>query len=109
MKCSARIEAGVCGFQTTVTADSPDEQMVTLAIRTDCEKIAALAEALSDKQIDAYDEIARGSEGVILSAAREKLLGCCAACAVPVGIFKSVQVAGGVALPKDIEIRMAPG
>jgi hypothetical protein len=109
VKCSAHIEAGICGFQTTVAADSPDEQMVTLTIRTDCEKIRALAEVLNGRQIDAYEEIARGSEGVVLSAAREKLSGCCAACAVPVGIFKSVQVAARVALPKDIEIRMAPG
>ena len=28
MKCTAQIQAGVCGFATQVTADSPDDQMV---------------------------------------------------------------------------------
>lgn len=109
MKCSARIDAGVCGFQTTVAGDSPDDQMVTLTIHTNCEKIGALAEALNGKQIDAYQEVAKGSEGVVLSAAREKLVGCCAACAVPIGIFKSVQVAARVALPREVRVTFDVG
>ena len=109
MKCSAHIEAGVCGFQTTVAADSPDDQMVSLAIRTDCEKIASLAEVLNGRQIDAYQEIANGSGGVVLSAAREKLTGCCAACVVPVGIFKALQVAARVALPRDVRVTLSAG
>lgn len=107
MKCSARIEAGVCGFQTTVTADSPDEQMVTLSIASDCDKIAGLAAALNAKPIDGYQEIAAGFGGVVLSAAREKLSGCCAGCAVPAAIFKAVQVAARTALPRDIEIKLS--
>ena len=107
MRCLARIEAGVCGFETTVSADSPDERMVTLTIETDCEKVLALAEALNARQIDAFQETARGSAGVVLSAAREMLSGCCAACAVPVGIFKSVQVAARVALPRDINVSLS--
>ena len=106
MRCSARIEAGVCGFHTTVTADSPDEQMVTLTITTDCEKIAGLAEALIGKEIDAYAEIAKGFDGVVLSAARAGLSGCCAGCAVPSGIFKAVQTAARVALPRPVSIEL---
>ena len=44
--------------------------------------------------------------GVVLTATREKLTGCCAACAVPVGVFKCVQVAARVALPKDLSISL---
>ncbi|MDZ4199130.1 MAG: hypothetical protein U1E27_07590 [Kiritimatiellia bacterium] len=47
-----------------------------------------------------------GSDGVILTTARECLKGCCAACAVPVGAFKAMQVAVRVALPKDITLSM---
>jgi hypothetical protein len=106
MKCIARVQAGVCGFATTVTAHSPDDQMVTFDIETDCQKIAGLAEALSGKEIDAYAEIGAGSEGVVLSTVRTGLSGCCAGCAVPVGIFKSLQVAARVALPHDIAITL---
>ena len=97
------ISAGVCGFHTTVTARSDDGQMVSLQIASDCEKIRGLAEALREP-IDAYQEIGGGSDGVVLRAARGSLTGCCAGCVVPSGIFKSVQVAGGVALPAPISI-----
>ena len=99
----ATINAGVCGFHTTVAARSDDMQVVSLEIASDCEKIRGLAEALKNP-IDAYQEIGDGSDGVVLSAARTRLAGCCAGCVVPSGIFKSVQVAGGVALPAPISI-----
>jgi hypothetical protein len=97
------ISAGVCGFHTTVAASSDDMQIVKLGLESECEKIRALAEALVDP-IDAYREIGEGSDGIVLSAARAHLKGCCAGCAVPSGIFKSVQVAGGVALPAPVSI-----
>jgi hypothetical protein len=100
------IKAGVCGHITRVAAGSPDEQVVTLNIETDCQKIGALAGALNGTEIDGYAEIGAGFDGVVMSAARTHLSGCCAGCAVPVGIFKSVQVAARVALPRDVEIKM---
>jgi hypothetical protein len=95
------IKAGVCGFHTTVTARSGDMQIVTLELASECEKIRGLAEALKDP-IDAYQEIGDGSDGIVLKAAVAHLKGCCAGCVVPSGIFKSVQVAGGVALPAPV-------
>jgi hypothetical protein len=97
------ISAGVCGFHTTVEARSDDMQMVSLQMASECEKIRGLAEMLT-APIDAYREIGDGFDGVVLAAARAHLKGCCAGCAVPSGIFKSVQVAGGVALPAPISM-----
>jgi hypothetical protein len=107
MKCTACVEAGVCGFHTEVTADSSDDQIVTLSIETECEKIGRLAQALHPMQIDAYDEIGAGFDGVVMTAVRQHLSGCCAGCAVPAGIFKALQVAGGVALPREVRITLA--
>ena len=107
MKCATEINAGICGHVTKVTADSPDEQMVTLTIETDCKKIDALAQALSGTEIDGYAEVGAGHDGVVLTAAREHLSGCCAGCVVPAGLFKSVQVAARVALPKDISMTIS--
>jgi len=107
VKCVGRVQAGICGFTTGVTADSPDDQMVRLSIETDCQKIAALAAALTGKEIDGYAEIGAGFDGMVMAAARATLSGCCAGCAVPAGIFKAVQVAARVALPRDIEITLA--
>jgi len=47
------------------------------------------------------------SEGVVMAIARGSLKGCCAGCAVPVGVFKAMQVAAGLALPKDIRLKIA--
>ena len=97
------IKAGVCGFRTTVLARSDDMQNVTLSIETDCEKIRGIAEGLS-APIDAYQEIGAGFDGTVYTAVLARLKGCCAGCVVPCGIFKSVQVAGGVALPAPVTI-----
>jgi hypothetical protein len=88
-------------FHTTVAGRSDDMQMVTLEIASQCEKIRGLAEALT-APIDAYKEIGDGSDGIVLKTARLHVKGCCAGCAVPSGIFKTVQVAGGVALPAPV-------
>ncbi len=80
--------------------------MVTLEIETDCDKIAGLSQALNGDEIDGYDEIAKGFDGVVMSAARATLSGCCAGCAVPAGIFKALQAAARVALPRDVSIQL---
>jgi len=99
------IQAGICGFRTTVRARSEDSQNVSLDITSTCEKIAALAADLGT--IDAYREIGDGFDGHIHKAALRHLKGCCAGCVVPSGIFKSVQVAGCVALPAPVSITIA--
>jgi len=106
MKCVTRVHAGVCGFVTTITAQAPDEQMVSFDITSDCTRITELAEALRGQQVDAYEEIGRGADGVVLSTARTCASGCCAACVVPPAIFKSLQVAARLALPRDIAIEI---
>jgi hypothetical protein len=42
----------------------------------------------------------------MLKTARASWSGCCAGCAMPVGLFKTTQVAAGLALPKDVHIAM---
>jgi hypothetical protein len=97
------IEAGVCGFKTTVRARSDDLQNVTLEVESDCEKIRGIAEGLTGP-IDAYKEIGAGFDGEVYKVVLPRLKGCCAGCVVPSGIFKTVQVAGAVALPVPVAI-----
>lgn len=105
MKSFVVVDGGICGFQTRIHAESDDSQNVTFKIASGCEKARAFGEALTAKgPVDGYAEIGAGSDGVVLTTARESLKGCCAACAAPVGAFKAMQVAAGVALPKDIRI-----
>jgi hypothetical protein len=103
MNAKVMVDAGICGFQTKINADSDDSQNVTFKIVSGCEKVRAFGESLIAKgPVDGYAEIGAGADGVVLTTARESLKGCCAACAVPVGAFKAMQVAAGVALPKDV-------
>ena len=97
-----RVEAGICGFVTEIEANSEDMQHVSFKVDTDCEKIKSLSEELTT--YDAYNEIKEGFDGELFKVIREELKGCCSGCAVPVGLFKSMQVAAMVALPKNISI-----
>jgi len=107
MKATVKIDAGICGFQTTACVTGDDDQAVTFDVRSSCEKIRQLGELLKDRgSIDAYQEIGPASDSVILQSARTVLKGCCAGCAVPAGLFKGMQVAAGLALPKDIRIAL---
>ena len=107
MQANVDITAGICGFRTTAVVSCEDFQNVTFAIDSNCEKIRAVAARLQAcGPIDAYQEISPIAESVLLTAARETLKGGCAGCAVPIGLFKSMQVAAGLALPQDIAIRL---
>lgn len=102
MKANVKIHAGVCGFVTEATASSPDQQHVEFAVTSPCEKIQGLADALP--VMDAYAEIGAGFEGEFHRAVRAGLNGCCSGCAVPVGLFKAMQVAAGLALPAPVSM-----
>ena len=100
----ATVKAGVCGFTSVITAESDDMQNVSFTIETDCETIERLAAVL--QTVDGYMEIGAGFDGDIHQAVRSTLKGCCSGCAVPVGIFKAMQVAAGLALPAPLSIHI---
>ena len=100
-----KVEAGICGFITEIETSSEDMQHVSFKVETDCEKIKNLSKKLN--KVDAYNEIKDGFDGELFKIIREELKGCCAGCAVPVGLFKSMQVAAMVALPKNISITIS--
>src|ERR1035437_8657321 len=108
MKALVVVDGGICGFQTRIHTESDASQNVTFKIASGCEKARAFGEALITKgPVDGYAEIGAGSDGVVLTTARESLKGCCAACAAPVGAFKAMQVAAGVARPKDVTLKIS--
>ncbi len=107
MQTTVDVDAGICGLKTCVRAASDDMQMVTFQVASGCEKIRAFGEALaSHGPVDGYAEIGAGADGVVLSTGRAVLKGCCGGCVVPIAVFKAMQVAAGVALPKDIHLEM---
>ena len=110
MKASAKVDAGVCGFKTKVTAETQDGMNVELRIGSDCKTIKALAELIKAKNpINAIQELTPIAESVVLAACRPVLqkTGCCEACVVPAAICKAMQVAANLALPRDVVIELS--
>lgn len=97
---TARIEAGICGFTTTVRTRS-DGARLKVEIESDCEHIEKLAAALTE--VDPFREITFRGEGP-LTYEMARLHCAHAACPVPTGILKAIEVEAGLALPKDVTI-----
>ncbi len=108
MKATVDIDAGVCGFQTKVVSACEDSQNVSFEIETDCEKIHKLAEYVAEGgEVDAYEEVGAAGGSRLLTGGQVSAAGCCGGCVVLAGLFKAMQVSAGLALPKDVSIKMS--
>lgn len=97
------VDAGICGFCSTIKCESDDMQEVTVDFTTDCPSLKPLEEELGT--IDGYGVcFAKYGDGEIVQLGHKycKHPGC----PVPAGIIKAIEVACGLALPKDSEIRV---
>lgn len=100
------IFAGACGFTTQVNARKTGARQVALDIESDCPAIQRLAAALPE--VDPFREFTfRGPEPLTLQLASKHCSH--AACPVPTGIIKAVEVEAGLALPVDVSIKVRKG
>jgi hypothetical protein len=99
----AEIFAGICGFTTIVTTRMEGEKC-RVTIEGGCNAIQKLASELT--LVDPYQEIsARRSIPLTLQMGLKHCTH--AACPVPVGIIKAIEVEAHLALPKDVSIRLS--
>jgi hypothetical protein len=105
MRGIVNVMSGICGMITEIRATSDERsRMVNLEINTRCENIRQLASNL--KAVNPIEEISfRGDGPKTLRMAAEHCKH--AACPVPAGIIKAVEVASGLALPKDAIIKVS--
>jgi hypothetical protein len=100
---TSEINAGVCGHLTKVQT-SMEGKVCKLTITSDCEAIKKIAEEL--KEVNPLQEIScRRAIPQILQMGQKHCFH--AACPVPVGIIKAVEVAAGLALPKEATIKVS--
>lgn len=100
----AEICSGVCGFNTTVETHMDDSDQVLLDIQSDCKAIQRLAAELT--QVDPFREFTyKGEVPLTFELAAEYCSH--AACPVPIGIIKAVEIESGLALPADVSIRLS--
>lgn len=110
MKAKVKVDAGICGFKTSITAVSEDNMNVELKVVSGCEIIKELAQQYKENTpLNAYQDLSPQSESAILAISRSILVkkGCCEACVVPVAVSKAVYVASGLALPEDCTIKIS--
>lgn len=101
---AVEIDAGVCGHVSTVRATKGDGFMVGLEIESTCPHVRAIGADLV--KVDALRQIGLqdGLPEVLVIAYRH----CAhAACPVPAGLIKAIEVAARLALPRDAAIRIA--
>ncbi len=99
----AEIFSGICGFNTQVEA-TMDGDVVKLSVVSECPAINKLGANLPE--VDPYREISsRRNMPQTLEAGVKYCTH--AACPVPVGIIKAVEVEAGLALPKDVTIKVS--
>lgn len=108
MKADIQIDPGICKFNTTVTATSEDRQHVDFSYDTDCASIQEISEEI--KQLLPINAIMTlgPQENPIMTEFRKVLVGkgCCEACVVPAGTLKAMQVVTGLALPRDVSMKI---
>ena len=99
----AEIFAGNCGFNTQVEA-TMDGKTCKLHITSECSAMQKMAEALTE--VNPYQEISFKRAMPSIHETGHKY--CThAACPVPVGIIKAVEIEAGLALPTDVTIKLS--
>ena len=61
---------------------------------------------MHSEPVDAYSQLNPDGDNFAVALCRTSLKGCCSGCAIPVGLFRAMQVAAGLALPKDVHIQI---
>ena len=110
MKAHVKVQAGICGFETDITAVSEDGMNVTISMESNCKNMKALTEVIGAlNPINAIQELSPKTESKIFAAARPLLVkkGCCEACVVPVAVCKAMYVAANLSLPKDVKLEIS--
>jgi hypothetical protein len=99
----AEIFAGNCGYTTIVETEN-DGKLCKVHIRSECEAIQRLAEHLTE--VEPFREISfRRNTPLTLEMGAKYCTH--AACPVPVGIIKAVEIESGLALPQDVTIKLS--
>ena len=106
MKAKTEINPGICGLPSTIEVKSDDMQMITITGTSKCPAIVKLINDLNNMELDAYECcLGRMDESPVYVKAFDTVTH--VACPVPSGIIKAIEVAAGLALPKEVEIKLS--
>jgi hypothetical protein len=95
-------EPGICGFPCTIKAQKSGNRTVTIEINgSECKQIQRLSTCLTEMSLkELFMPLTRNP--VYIAAEKS---GCHPSCAIPAAVIKAVEVALGMALPKEVRIK----
>ena len=98
------VNAGICGFCSDIKVCSEDMQTAVITMKTECPNLKPLEQELNvvDGYVECFAKI--GTSGIY-----ETVRKYCKhpACPVAAAIIKGVEVACGLALPKNVEMQIS--
>ena len=97
-----RVSAGICGFTTTIETKKRKDGKISLKITSDCNEVTELANALHT--IEPREAFKKICDNSVYEAASQYQLH--STCPTPSAILKAVEVETGLALPKDVFIKI---
>jgi hypothetical protein len=98
------VQPGACGFPCTIRAKRTDRRMVAVTISgSQCRQIQKLSGCV--KALSMRELFAPLTRNLVYASAEQ--CGCHASCVVPSAILKAVEVAMGMAVPRDVQFQVA--
>ncbi len=100
-ECTVTVDAGVCKMVTRIHAKMNDMGMVEIDIKSDCPNVLRMSWIV--EPLCPYTEVEVPMlESTVYKWASDRLPH--AACPVPCGIIKAVEVAGDLGLKREVRI-----
>jgi len=94
------VNSGACGFSVSVTAEKGKDRKIMIFLETECEMVRKMLEDIS--ALDIMAAFAGFPNNPVYRSAGRHLKH--AACPVPAGILKALEVEAGLNVPKDVSI-----
>lgn len=96
------VDSGICGFHCVIEAWEKEKRKISIRISgSECKQIQSLSEEV--REMNLRDLFAPIGKSPVFSIAQS--VGCHPSCPVPIATLKAVEVAMGMALPRDAVIR----
>lgn len=95
--------AGVCGFTSIIRVQKKDDFKAEVKISSPCEMVKKMSSEL--KELDWTGSITRQMQDSQVYKTADKHI-THAACPVPSAILKAIEVEFGLALPKDVTMKI---
>jgi hypothetical protein len=96
-----KVASGICGFSTTITTTCDDGQNVAVSYESECSHVLKARDELAS--VDAFHELFKKPADTAVYAALSPNLPH-VTCPLYSGFLKAIEVAAGMALPKDVSM-----